>query len=141
MSSEPFRFKGGLAQWTGLRLKNESSEQVGPQGSSPGAPSRPPDGLLDVGIARFALSELATSQMCQRLGIPVLYYRRLPHELQAMIANHDFGRLHENAYLLRGKDEWVRAVLSTDYVAYNKAHIAETVKELLREAQVAVKSF
>jgi hypothetical protein len=32
-----------------------------------------PDGLLDVGIARFALSELATSQMCQRLGIPVLY--------------------------------------------------------------------
>jgi len=100
-----------------------------------------PDGLLDVGIARFALSELATSQMCQRLGIPVLYYRRLPHELQAMVANHDFARLHENAYLLRGKDEWVRAFLSTDYVAYNNAHIAETVKELLRQAEVSVKSF
>jgi hypothetical protein len=100
-----------------------------------------PDGLLDVGIARFALSELATSQMCQRLGIPVLYYRRLPHKLQALVANHDFGRLHENAYLLRGKDEWVRAFLSTDYVAYNNAHIAETVKELLQQAQVAVKSF
>jgi hypothetical protein len=100
-----------------------------------------PDGLLDVGIARFTLSELATSQMCQRLGIPVLYYRRLPHELQAVIANHDFGRLHENAYLLRGKDEWVRAFLSTDYVAYNNAHIAETVKGLLQQAQVAVKSF
>jgi hypothetical protein len=99
------------------------------------------DGLLDVGIARFTLSELATSQMCQRLGIPVPYYRRLPHELQAMVANHDFGRLHENAYLLRGKDEWVRAFLSTDYVAYNNVQIAETVKELLRQAQVAVKSF
>src|SRR5260370_21994204 len=100
-----------------------------------------PDGLLDVGIARFALSELARSQMCQRLGLPVLYCRRLPHELQAMVASHDVGRLHENAYLLRGKDEWVRAFLSTDYVAYNNAHLAETVKELLRQAQVSVKSF
>ena len=62
-----------------------------------------PDGMLDVGIARFTLSELATRQMCQRLGIPVLYYRRLPHELQAVVANHDFGRLRENAYLLRGR--------------------------------------
>jgi hypothetical protein len=98
-----------------------------------------PDGLLDVGVARFAQSELATSQMCQRLGIPVPYYRRLPHELQAAVPNHDFGRLHENEYLLRGKDEWVRAFLSTDYVAYNIAQIAETVKELLQQAPVAVK--
>ena len=79
--------------------------------------------------------------MCQRLGIPVPYYRRLPHELQAAVANHDFGRLHEKEYLLRGKDEWVRAFLSTDYIAYNIAQIAETVKELLQQAQVAVKSF
>jgi len=43
--------------------------------------------------------------------------------------------------LLRGKDEWVRAFLSTDYVAYNNAHIAETVKELLQQAEVSVKSF
>jgi uncharacterized protein DUF932 len=99
-----------------------------------------PDGLLDVGIARFALSELATSQMCQRLGIPVLYYRRLPHELQALVANHDFGRLHENVYLLRGKDEWVRAFLSTDYVAYNNGQVAETVHELLDKAAISVKS-
>jgi hypothetical protein len=32
---------------------------------------------------RFALSELGTTQMCQRLGIPVLYYRRLPDEMLA----------------------------------------------------------
>src|SRR5216683_1599205 len=100
-----------------------------------------PDRLLDVGIARFALSELATSQLCQRLGIPVLYYRRLPRELQAAVANHDLGRLSDNAYLLRGKDEWVRAFLSTDYIAYNNAHMAEMVKELLRGANVTVKSF
>jgi hypothetical protein len=90
---------------------------------------------------RFALSELATTQMCQRLGIPVLYYRRLPRELQAVVANHDFGRLGDNAYFLRGKDEWVRAFLSTDYMAYNNAHMAETVKELLNGANVTVKAF
>jgi hypothetical protein len=89
---------------------------------------------------RFALSELATAQMCQRLGIPVRYYRRLPHELQAAVANHDFGRLSDNAYFLRGKDEWVRAFLSVEYVAYSNGHIAETVKELLQNS-VTVKSF
>lgn len=90
---------------------------------------------------RFALSELATGQMCQRLGIPVLYYRRLPHELQATIANYDFGRLNDNAYLMRGKDQWIRAFLSTEYIAYNNAHIAETVKALLERAGVSVRSF
>jgi hypothetical protein len=102
-------------------------------------------GLLDVGNTdrapdRYALSELATSQMCQRLGIPVLYYRRLPHELRATVANHDFGRLKDNAYLLRGKDEWIRAFLSADYVTYNNGQVAETVHELLREAAISVKS-
>jgi hypothetical protein len=103
------------------------------------------DGALELNgdgrSERFALSELATSQMCGRLGIPVPYYRRLPSELQATVANYDLGRLKDSAYLLRGKDEWVRAFLSADYVAYNNAHIAETVKELLRGAGVAVKSF
>lgn len=103
------------------------------------------DGALELNgdgcSERFALAELATTQMCGRLGIPVLYYRRLPHELRATVANYDLERLKENTYLLRGKDEWLRAFLSTDYVAYNNAHIAETVKELLRQADVSVKSF
>lgn len=103
------------------------------------------DGALELNgdgrSERFALSELATSQMCQRLGIPVPYYRRLPAELRAKVANYDLDRLAENSYLLRGKDEWVRAFLSADYVAYNNANIAETVKELLRDAAVSVKSF
>src|SRR5690348_2429396 len=81
----------------------------------------------DEGPDRFALSELATAQMCQRLGIPVRYYRRLPRDLQAAVANLDFGRLSDGLYFLRGKDEWVRAFLSTDYVAYNNGHVAETV--------------
>jgi len=80
--------------------------------------------LLDVGNAdhtpdRYTHSELATTQMCQRLSIPVPYYRRLPDQLRAMIANHDFDRLRDSAYLLRGKNEWVRAFLWSDYVTYN----------------------
>lgn len=90
---------------------------------------------------RFVLSDLATSQMCQRLSIPALYYRRLPGGLQASVANHDLNRLSENVYLMRGKDEWVRAFLSSEYVTYDNGHIAETVKSLLHGANVSVKSF
>src|ERR1700749_5019654 len=70
------------------------------------------------GSERFALAQLATTQMCQRLGIPVAYYRRLPDQLRARVANYDLERLKDNAFLLRGKNEWVRAFLSSDYVAY-----------------------
>ena len=73
--------------------------------------------------------------------LPVPYYRRLPNELRATVANYDLRRLKDNAYLLRGKGSRVRAFLSSDYVAYNNGHVAETVKELLKGASVAVKSF
>jgi Domain of unknown function (DUF932) len=76
----------------------------------------------------------------QRLGIPVPYYRRLPAELQATVANYDLDRLNDSSFLLRGKNEWVRAFLSSDYVAYNNGQVAETVHELLREAAISVKS-
>lgn len=104
------------------------------------------DGSLELGRAtngqqRLALSELAQGQLCGRLGIPARYYRRLPAALKAAVANHDFERLHENTYLLRGKDAWIRAFLSSDYVAYNNAHVAETVQELLNGANVSAKSF
>jgi hypothetical protein len=103
------------------------------------------DGALELNgdgrAERFALSELATSQMCQRLGIPVPYYRRLPAKLQATVANYDFDRLRDSAFLLRGKNEWVRAFLSSDYVTYNNSHVAETVKALLEGGPVSVKSF
>ena len=68
------------------------------------------DGTLELENAegaadRFAVSELATTQLCQRLNIPVPYNRRLPVEMRAALANHDFGRLKDNAYLLRGKND------------------------------------
>src|SRR5262249_15224835 len=93
------------------------------------------------GGAGYSLSEVATSQMCQKLEIPVKYYRRLPDEMKATVANFDIGRLNENSYFLRGKGDWIRAFLSAEYVAYNNSEIAQTAESLLRNGALDVKSF
>jgi len=89
----------------------------------------------------YVLSELATGQLCERLGIPATYYRRLPPEMKATVANFDLKRMSERPFLLRGKGAHVRAVLSGEYVAYNNSAIAETVESLLRSEGLRIKSF
>ncbi len=88
----------------------------------------------------YSLSEVATSQMCQKLEIPVKYYRRPPDEMKAMAANYDIGRLNGHSYLLRGKAQWIRAFLSSEYVVYNNSEIAETVQGLLGNGARTMKS-
>ncbi len=39
----------------------------------------------------YSLSDLAAGQMCQRLGIPVGYYRRLSGEMKALVSNRLLG--------------------------------------------------
>lgn len=46
-------------------------------------------------------------------------------ERQATVANYDLDRLNDNSFLLRGKDEWIRAFLTADYVAYNNGDVTE----------------
>jgi len=89
----------------------------------------------------FPLADLAVSQMCERLEIPPRYFRRLPGEMQARVANFDLGRQNGKSFLLRGKGDWVRAFLSADYVAYNNTQIAETAEALLRNDALSVKAF
>jgi hypothetical protein len=89
----------------------------------------------------FSVSDLATSQMCGRLSIPVKYYRRLPNEMKAVVANHDLRRLDGQSHFLRGKGKWIRAFLSSDYVPYNNAEIVETAYALLNDAPLSIKSF
>ena len=60
----------------------------------------------------YALSEHATSQLCQRLEIPVPHYRRPPGAMKATVPNYDIGRFKDKSYLLRGKGDWIRALLS-----------------------------
>jgi len=90
---------------------------------------------------RYSLSELATGQMCSRLGIPVPYYRRLSSEMKATAANYDLERLHGHSYLLCGKGEWIRGFLSAEYVTYNNSQIADAVHSLLNTVSVFVKAF
>ena len=89
----------------------------------------------------YALSDHATSQICQRLEIPAPYYRRLPGEMKATVANYDLARLSGKSYLLRGKGNWIRAFLSADYVAYDNKQIAETVQSLLGNGAITIKDF
>lgn len=103
-----------------------------------------PEGTMKVANGAsesFSLSEIAITQMCQKLEIPVKYYRRLSDEMKATVANYDIGRLNGHSYLLRGKVDWVRAFLSEEYIAYNNCQIAETAESLLRNGALSVKSF
>jgi hypothetical protein len=90
---------------------------------------------------RFSLSEVAVSQLCGKLEIPARYFRRLPGEMQAYVANYDLGRQNGKSFLLRGKGDWIRAFLSAEYIAYNNSQIAETAEALLRNGALSVKSF
>lgn len=87
------------------------------------------------------LSELATTQLCEKLSIPPGYYRRLPPEMKSTVANFDLGRLAEREFLLRGKSTRVRAFLSGEYVAYDNANIVEVTEKLLRDGDLTLKAF
>jgi hypothetical protein len=99
------------------------------------------DGALQCDGGSFPLSEVALSQLCGKLEIPSRYYRRLPGEMQALVANYDLRRQNGKSFLLRGKGEWIRAFLSAEYVAYNNSEIAQTAESLLRSGALVVKSF
>jgi hypothetical protein len=89
----------------------------------------------------FTLSDLATSQLCGRLDIPAQYYRRLPAEMKAKVANFDLNRLKDRQFLLRGRGTHVRAFLSAEYVTYDNRQIAEIVEGLLKGEGIRIKSF
>ena len=89
----------------------------------------------------WPFSDLAMSQFCQKLDIPVRYFRRLPDEMKIVVANYDLERLKGTSFLVRGKGQWIRAFLSTEYVAYNNSEIAQTAESLLRNGALDVKSF
>jgi hypothetical protein len=102
------------------------------------------EGTLELsnGVSKnYALSDLATTEMCQRLDIPVKYFRRLSNEMKATVGNYDLRQQNGKSFLLRGKGDWIRAFLSSDYVAYNNSEIAETVEGLLAKGALTMKSF
>jgi hypothetical protein len=97
--------------------------------------------VTKVGIGVWPFSDHAMSQFCQKLDIPVRYFRRLPDEMKMTVANFDLRRLKGTSFFVRGKSEWVRAFLSAGYVAYNNREIEQTVAELLGDINILVKDF
>src|SRR5437870_12638596 len=89
----------------------------------------------------WPFSENALSQFCQKLDIPIRYFRRLPDEMKILVANYDLRRLKGTSFFVCGKGDWVRAFLSADYVAYNNSEIGETVEALLAKGDVTVRDF
>jgi hypothetical protein len=97
--------------------------------------------VTKVGIGVWPFSEHAMSQFCQKLDIPVRYFRRLPDEMKMTVANFDLRRLKGTSFFVRGKGDWVRAFLSAGYVAYNNREIGQIVAELLGDVNILVKDF
>jgi hypothetical protein len=97
--------------------------------------------VTKVGIGVWPFSEHAMTQFCQKLDIPVRYFKRLPDEMKMTVANFDLQRLKRTSFFVRGKGEWVRAFLSAGYVAYNNYEIGQTVAELLGGVNILVKDF
>jgi hypothetical protein len=89
----------------------------------------------------FSLSDTATAQLCQKLEIPVKYFRRLPDGMRATVANYDLDRQNGKSFLLRGRSDWIRAFLSEEYITYNNSQIAETVQSLLGNGALSIRSF
>ena len=97
--------------------------------------------IAKLGHDVWPFSDLAMSQFCQKLDIPVRYYRRLPDQMKIVVANYDLERFKGTSFLVRGKGNWIRAFLSAEYVAYNNSEIAQTAESLLRNGALEVKSF
>src|SRR5215475_7503824 len=94
--------------------------------------------VAKLGHAVWPFSDLALTQFCQKLDIPVRYFRRLPDEMKITVANFDLRRLKGASFFVRGKGEWVHAFLSAEYVAYNNREIGQTVAELLGGGNITV---
>jgi len=102
-------------------------------------------GLLQISSngnsGKFGLTEHAITQLCQRLAIPARYFKRLPAEMRAQLANYDLGRLDDSTFLVRGKGQAIRAVLSDKHVAYNNRQVIEAVSAAIAGDGLVVKSF
>jgi hypothetical protein len=105
-----------------------------------------PEEHLDEHPESLSLSPWATAQVCQRLGIPVDYFKKLSRPLRDANVNHWLWRQDaepddENtaqsggprSWLLRCKGEGVRAVLSDRYRPLDNADLIGTLIPILED--------
>ena len=116
----------------------------------------------------LTLTPWATSQLCQRLGIPTPYFRKCPTALRDLQANHwlrfapatdecdcggereqdptaarDETPARDETWLLRGRKDRLRGVLSSRYSPLDNATLLDALHPLLdaRESRLEVKDF
>ena len=85
----------------------------------------------------LSLTTWASGQLCARLGIPAPYFRKCPLDLQDAQANHwlQHGpQKHGEKWLLRAKDESLRAVLSERYSPLDNATLLDELQMLLPDS-------
>jgi len=104
-----------------------------------------PEEHLDEHPECLALSPWATAQVCQRLGIPTPYFLRCPAPLQDAQFNHWAWQTGEEldeeegkpgaarTWLLRCKEQTVRAVLSDRYRPLDNADLVGTLVPILED--------
>lgn len=102
----------------------------------------------DMGLA---LSEWATSQACNRLGMPAGYFKRCPDHLRDAQFNHwkeqetvyrvveeDNTSSPSSCWLLRSKGATVRGVLSPRYAKLDNRQVLDTLMPVVKDSQYKV---
>ena len=105
-----------------------------------------PEEYLDEHPECLSLSSWATTQVCQRLGIPAPYFLRCPNPLRDAQFNHwawqdgddsdeeDGGKSGApRPWLLRCKEQTVRAVLSDRYRPLDNSDLVATLVPILED--------
>ena len=99
------------------------------------------DGLLtfgcEIGEQQLSATTWATSQLCTRLGIPTPYFRKCPPELQDSQANYWLRNGEHKPgekWLLRARDNNLRAVLSERYSPLDNAVLLDELRLLLPDS-------
>jgi hypothetical protein len=104
-----------------------------------------PEALADGHDAGLELSDWATGQACQRLGIPAPFFKKNPAHLRDALFNHWKGQTElrrtltkgdeeasQEDWLLRCKGAGVRGVLSKSYSPLDNRQLVEALFPLLK---------
>jgi hypothetical protein len=89
--------------------------------------------------ARLPLRELAFRQLCERIGAPAGFIRRLPAKLQVASMNWGLAQVRRSA-LVRLAGNEVRAIVSDRYAVVDDVQLLEVVGEVLRSAGLAAEA-
>lgn len=88
-------------------------------------------GEIEINGKVVHLSPHAEAQLYNRIGIPAAYARRCPPDLLAPHINHWLEERSNQTWLVRGKNEEIRAILSTNYAILDNAHIITLLNQYL----------